>query len=381
MYLADSLRTIASGLDDTHPLMASAHLRYMRHRARDVLDRFDLIAFTRSAMAMAADLRIDTPERLEGIAEAVFRDPRRVFIEAPYVERLDAFKGIRGFPHVELPEGRYNPAKVGLAIEVYGQGRGRIGVLWNFSKKLAASGGPLLPPGARTKLAREAEVEMSRFGVGMAFIEVDAGGAGGLTRAAFEARYSTGDQSLAAIRHAVARLDIGPGARAERQRLNEAWRLYRLNQISRINPDPDAVDAVMEFSQVSGQSIDAIIENAERDLDGEIIYAIALLAALEADQGGLEHQVRAAAPARRARQVSRRDLPTDRLSVVHLRLGDRELERAVAKTGRDGTGSGAPRIRHPVRGHLFRARNGKIVYRRPHWRGSLDGKRITRVSR
>ncbi len=77
------------------------------------------------------------------------------------------------------------------------------------------------------------------------------------------------------------------------------------------------------------------------------------------------------------------------VSLVTLNLTDKDLERAYATprqdlgpSGRDEQRQkGSPRSRHPVRGHLFLARNGKITWRKPHWRGSVIKTSLTRVVR
>ena len=139
MFLADLMRLATESPSlgrkvDGRPLPLNGQA-YFRWQAERILDSFDLYAFTASALAVSADLRIDSPDRFEGIAEAVFSRPRRVFIEANSAERLARLRTMRGFPKmVPRPEHRHEPDRVGLAIEVIEPGKAVIDVVWCFGR-------------------------------------------------------------------------------------------------------------------------------------------------------------------------------------------------------------------------------------------------------
>lgn len=391
MFLADKLRLATSGISDDHQVCASRMVAYTRMRAGEILEHCDIFAFTRSALAVAADLRIDTPDRLEAIAEAVLDRPRRVFLEAPHDDRRDMLSTMRGFVPTDLPEGRFDPARVGLEITCHGNGRARVSSIWSFGKNsMSRVERKMIEGMGSTRLEREAISELLRVGTTVCNIEIDMSLSSGLSLKEFEARLGAGDAEARQFRRVagdmLARGPRGPGA-SERDKVFEGWRAYRLNQISRMSIDERGQEGILHVAATSGRSVDQVMSDAERDLDGEVVYALAMLAALEVEGRGIARQERPARPARRAtRKVSRKDIDVDRLAVLSLNISDhammREIEKGAAALS-DGpvgkTGGGKARVRHPVRGHLFRARNGKIVYRKPHWRGGRVAKAITRV--
>jgi len=388
VFLADSLRLVARGLPMAHPLMSSMALKHNRDRAARVDTGYEKIGFSRSAMAVAADLRMDNPERMENVARAVLDKPRRIFVEAEYAARVDCFSRMRGFPRVELPEGRYLPARVGLEIDVHGNGRATIGSIWNFPRRLARMehDAVLQMSRAATRLEREALAELSRMGAGLCVIEVDVtAAAGGLTQQEFVELFEAEDPAVARERRAAARLATVAGRDlTPRGRALEGWRLYRLNRMCRARAAADSEPAMRELADIFPGGMDQVWRNAERDLDGEIIHALAFLAALEAGPAALQVETRELrAPRRNRRPVAPGDLGVDRLSVMSMRISDVAIARYFSRPApAEGEAAGRPRVRHPVQGHLFRARNGLMVYRRPHWRGGVtpDAKnRILRV--
>lgn len=382
MFLADSMRIIVDGLSDDHPFFQSENLRYMRDRAGEVLNGYDLVAFSSSALSVASDLRIDTPDRLENIARAVFQKKRRVWLEASYDERERAFANMEGFRETPMPDGRYTPHRVGLSVDCQGDGKASIGVIWNFSRKQAKGNLDALKHAGRTKLEKEAEREMTRLGVGMCLIEVDLSKEGGMPASEFQQKYIDGHPDVSRLKKDFERTSSDWATGTPKQRAREAWRHYRLNQITAAQLDPKSKAAAAELMRISNRGPEDVIKDAERDLDGEIIYALAMLAALDVEQGTLVRDEREARPARREKKVSPRDVGADQLSVLSLNISDKELLKRISEgtVPRPASAAGqAARVRHPVRGHLFRARNGKIVYRRPHWRGGLIKKTITQL--
>jgi len=389
MYLADSLRLAASGVPEGSEVCATPMVAYTRMRAREILETCELFAFTRSALAVAADLRVDTPERLEAIAEAVLRRPRRVFLEAPHLDRRDMLSTLRGFVQTDLPAGRYDPARVGLDIDCKGDGRARISSIWSFGRaSISRRERRLLEGLGRTRLERDAIGELLRLGTTVCSIDVDLSRSDGLSLEAFNARLAAGDPEARTFCRVagemLARGPRGPGA-TERDRIFEGWRAYRLNQVSTMAIDNRGREGILHLAAASGRGIDAVMTDAERDLDGEVVYALAMLAALEIEGREIRRKERAAVSGRgEGRRVSRRDIDTDRLAVLSLDISDRAMMREIEKGAAAGRGDpgkavGGKRVRHPVRGHLFRARNGKIVYRKPHWRGGRIARTITRV--
>lgn len=100
--------------------------------------------------------------------------------------------------------------------------------------------------------------------------------------------------------------------------------------------------------------------------------AFSAMLALDAPEIRRERRGTGAAPG-----ISETRDSDDRLSVVTLRLSDPALHRAYTGEGRAPPHSGP--ARHMVRGHMFLARNGKMTWRRPHWRGDPSKRVLRRV--
>lgn len=375
MFLADlmrlSLESPPLGRQGAVPAL-SAGQTYFRWQADRILSDFDLYAFTPSALAVSADLRIDTPDRFERIAEAVFSTPRRVWIEADATERLSRLQTMRGFPKtLPRPEHRKEPERVGLAVEIIEPGKAIIDVVWCFGASTIRSVSRELHSivGHMTALQKKALDAELRIGSSPSHLLID------MTR------------HLPVSREDFARLAQKPEmalfaqyfrrTHGEEPTLDDLWHLYRLNQIGRVEPRENALVYLNEMRTYAPDRNP--IEEARADFDGEITFAIALLAALDAGEGALSVSWRPGQPSRKGtgqRKVSPNDLATDRLATVTMNISDAVLIRTLAAEHINGEPAGpldgdrrrGP-VRHAVRGHLFRARNGKLVYRKPHWRG------------
>ena len=399
MYLVDVFRLILAGSDpdrNVPPGAASENVRFFRGLMDTVLDDgTQRVTFASSALAMGADVRIDTPDRLEGLAAAVFAEPRTIFLEAGHRARDSALGAIRGFFRTPLPPGRSDPERVGLLVHAPGDGTALIDVLWTFPRATVRKGMAGWSPGGRTRLERSAAEAVMRTGASLARLRVDLGAGLGLSRADFGARLEAGDRAARAMAdmpfiHSRAE-EVGaaagpPGSAgraraAARVRVTEAWRAFRFSEIAWAEPHPAAAAAAVESAAVSGRDVDAVFEDAKRDLDGEFVFALALLAVWDARAPALERTERPARPpSPRARPVSPRDLPIDPMRVVSLDVSgfSPDMRAALSPEVAEKGGTRARR-RHFVRGHLFRARSGHIVWRAGHFRGQGTGSTLTRA--
>lgn len=395
MYLADRMLRVARRLDGGALVASSPNAGYMVSTSRKIVENYELYAFERSALAAAADLRIDTPERLEAVFEAVLRQPRRIFMEALHQDRAEILSSMRGFPIQDLQPGRSHPQRVGLAVDIQGAGRARIEVLWNFAPRdvtLPLSRADLID---YPKAERDAIIDLTVMGVAFNCIQVDLSARAGLPRDVFEmlaADEAKGDEKLAELLRAARRI-VGPGEGKAWQRrvITEAWRMARLNEYCSMDAQDGAILAAAEVGAATGRSAWDVISDARSDLDGEVIHAVAMLSLLEVDTPDIARRFRKTPQpvATRKQRPGRRKqgaAPDDRfapLSIVTLNFSDEALERSYSRgeMAPAGTGNGGKRARHMVRGHLFRARNGKMVYRRPHWRGSAPRPVLHKVRR
>jgi hypothetical protein len=390
MFIADRLLKMSTELKG-HSMIEGGESTGRILRAADrILEGFELFTFERSALHAGSDLRIDTPDRFEQVASAVFDRPRRVFMEARQIDRQSCLAGMKGFPTILLKPGLHDPERVGIAVDVKGEGRARIDVLWSFSpRKHGLKLDKRTAPGISAEM-RKAMTNLAVVGFGLHHIEIDLSRKTKLSRADFEAaaRSTVGrpENIDACLRSAATILEErgAPIKGRSEAIIHEAWRLMRINDICTVKTDQDALRAARETAEIRGVGVDHVLMEAGADMDGEIIYAIAMLALLEARSEEIVKRPRDdPQPAQRSRRRSEGNDAAHQakgLSIISMRL-DNETDAALYQStpGEPLKEGGKARTRHVVRGHLFRARNGHLVYRKRHWRGSLAGKRIHRV--
>lgn len=372
MYLCDKMKAISDCLDDNVGFMQqSAFLRWMRGKMIDVLENADLYIFERSALSAAGALRMGDPDRIDAMLEAVLDEPRRIFVECSYRQRQDEMFSLHGHIRERVPEGRFEPQRVGLDIEILAPGKARIQPYWCFPKHMVEG----LPPEAgANRLVREASAALMTMGISFGFIEVDISKGERISLEQFRKKVAAGGIDPAIERSA--RVVLGPGEHGDEDLLNAAWREFRLNIHSGYGFDETARAAVVENVMASGQDVEEVITASQRDLDGELIFAIAMLAVIRArrDSEAFDLSERPARPRRAVKRPRLQDMGLPKVSIMSL----------TPSRGRAGSGpgvqrKGSKRVRHAVRGHLFLARNGRMVFRRPHFRGSLEAPRARRV--
>lgn len=337
------------------------------------LEDRELYAFSRSALNAAADLRIDTPDRVDRLALAVLSTERRLFIEADASDIASINDNLRG---LLAPMSSPPPAKTrwGAFIDIEGNGKARFELVAMqpretlrkdpaMAELLRLSRGieGRLGPSAQAALALDfphwrADIDISRH-IGM-------------SRGEFEKALSR----ISTSHDPVARFGIEEAARAsgvrERDRIiSDTWRALRFRDILRVLPRDENV------SPGPQEKLEALRAG---------LPIIAMLAVLAAEGGDIS-----SAPRKRAERKSSAGAgpgagPASDLRIVTLNLEDRDLQRIY--DGQDAGSSGQAkspadhgRVRHPVRGHLFLARNGKMTWRKPHWRGSLERPLLHRV--
>lgn len=352
-----------------------------------------LYAFERSALNAAADLRIDTPDRLDRLTEAVLNTPRRIFLECRGSDRDVVAANLRGVldTRSRQPEAldriQGYGERWGAFIDVLGQGRLRFRGIYTRPKSYLRNGAPAAIANLVDQAPKPLRPALERalaFDVSPAWTSLDTHRRVGMSKTEFDQalqRMSGGDEIFNTV-HRLLHPDIGPRDRTSL--VDAGWRLMRFRDLLRQEP----------IAPSNGQSLLHTLSSLTYDhaslalQDGILI--IALLAVLEADSADIRRTPRASPTPRAALQkgkrVQSRPQLAPGLSVVTLNLEDRDLH--ALYSGRTSTlapspsetgAAGTPRVRHPVRGHLFLARSGKFVWRRPHWRGSLEKAQIHRV--
>lgn len=390
-YLADTLHSLSLiSIPRRNPVLQSGpwgeFLTMTRDKGRDLKDRA-LYTFGLSALNAAADLRIDTPERLERLANAVLDEPRQLFIEANLGHLNAITQGLRGFFDTAGAPVSTSPDRWGAFVDILGEGRMRFQTLRLLPDRGAID---LDTTGRLDAGLRKLPAQLAnhcRFAACVGFdadlCNLDIHRRIGVARREFEvALERVSGASDPVITQARNRLEAATGVRERQRILDMAWRTTRFRDLLRMSPDPDI------------NPDNAVIRNLRSYAPSAghpaLIYGlpiIAMLAVLEANGDDIRAEARK--PSRESRATRKKhgepgDLAPG-LQVVTLNLADQGLQSIYEHHSAGAPGEsnppsgGTPRARHPVRGHLFVARNGRLTWRRPHWRGSLDKPALHRV--
>lgn len=357
----------------------------------------EIYSFTRKALLAASDLRVDSPERMERLVEAVTREPRRVFLEASMTDLLECLSDIRGFVRYEKDPRFTGSDRIGFRVDVDDQGIMSFRMLSLWSRERVAEWvgeRPQLREAVRHAPPKMRERVLARARLVSPHISglIDIRRHVGMSRAEFEQvleRAGQGDEMLSEARSEIA---AAGGSRQATAALDLFWRMSRFRDIVTVMPEEGRPP---ELAAEQIMSLPADLVSPMRIG----LHVIAMLAILSADAreiafyrpGDLGSSDRRSESAASGRPGT--DTPAGRdpssfgprdIRVVSLNVDIPERnapgDTSPAADHHPDHGSGAPRTRHPVRGHLFLARNGKIVWRKPHWRGSLEKPVIHRVT-
>jgi hypothetical protein len=387
-YIADALYTLGHTplprkISDLNP-EAVSYLQGMKAVAGKLEDR-ELYAFDASALRAASDLRIDTPERVDRLVSAVFSEPRSLFFEADVAERDEAMRSLRGFfGHLQ---GSRKPAqRFGVFVDILGGGRAIIQPVWMHKRDVWKESSSL---GAMANEFRKLPTSMHRgmqHGLSLAVSPkvglMDISRHVGMARSEFDYvldRAKVGfDPLLDRAKNAV---DNAEGVRASGRAKDDFWRMVRFRDIVATQ---DAKD--LHLGSI-GADIHRLYPSSMFDPLELGLHVIAMCAVLKADSDDIAHQPRSRASQKKPSEKHGAQIAGTKkakgLSVVSLKIMDEGLQRfydsGVSYDPAPGATSSA-RARHPVRGHLFLARNGKLTWRKPHWRGSMEGATLRRVT-
>lgn len=222
-------------------------------------------------------------------------------------------------------------------------------------------------------------------------IEIDLTKRTDMEYAEFVRRFEKGDPTCIYFHKAAVESGVNESSSSI---LRHAWNLTRLNSLAEAKIDRRAYPHLTELMRQAGATTEAetsqLLETLRSDLDGEIVFALSMAAALEIKDIDLSLRRERHVPPLRKQVMSRKRKggeidesgPQPRLGVVSLNLTRDIVQELYAESSAPRArtdGAGTPKTRHPVRGHLFLARNRKIVYRKPHFRGSIKGNYVSRV--
>jgi len=419
-YIADRLYLLAEELESRSfnkamsegvPDYASRAVKDVREDLLDLQGR-ELFAFARSALNAAADLRIDTPERLDRLSAAVLETPRRIFIETHGPDRSLVAGNLRGFLPARvqskdrqgvwaetLPGGRpeRSPSgqiegygeRWGVFIDVLGGGKARFRSVYTrpklWMRKSASYRDLDIMIESLPKPMRSATRRAFAFDFSPNWFLIDMRRHVGMSRQEFgNALERIGPGVDPILDNAKEKLRDASGPREKASIADAAWRLSRFRDLIRQEPLTDG-----QKSSVMRSLSSSLMSHKALSLpDG--VTLIALLAVLEAESSDIRKTPRdrkTRSPRGAGKSLAGKGRPfAEGLSVVTLNIEDRDLneiyQRGLAPTEGGKTqhaSDSSGRARHPVRGHLFMGRGGKLVWRRPHWRGSLEKAQIKRV--
>jgi hypothetical protein len=390
-YIADSLHRISQlpPKAATSPAMSS-YLGGLRPFAAK-LSEYEVFAFSPSAMRAASDIRIDTPDRIDRIVEAVLHTPRRVFLECDVASRDGAMQGLRGFfGHIQAS--RYPARRFGVFVDILGEGRATIQPVWMHDKVVAKSSERLV--------AAHKQISELRGGLSSRVSEslllaasptigsIDLKKHVGISKAEFDmatAHAAKGFDPL--LDRGRQEASEAPSKTAENAVWARYWRMMRFRDIVRSETTDDPMPGPI------GAAVRDLYPEAMFEPLEEGLHVIAMLALLEVDSSDFGREYRKKVLGKRQgtgnpKVIHSSENAEERLSIVSMNIQDRGLQQlydegagvgsSASPTGQSYSHDG--RARHPVRGHLFLARNGKMTWRVPHWRGSVEASVIHRVT-
>ena len=351
----------------------------------DLVRGRELYSFTQKALRAAADLRVDTPERMERLISAVTRTPGRLLLEANTVDLVEILSNIRGFIDPGIAMSIAPSDRTAFAVEITKEAIVTFSVVRFIAQESADQ---IIDATGLRALARELPTSLKdalhlrgRVITSGLSAKLDIRRHVGISRQEF-------DQVIEHARHGDtmldrARSDIAAksGMRERAQASDAWWRMTRLRDLIDVTPD----------GRERGSVEHVFAATLDRELADPVrigLHLIALLAILTAEAREISFYPRGQDPdgdagERNATAIKRKpdtQRPTEpgQFRVVSLNI-DLPTQTSGHEPGGSERESGA-RARHPVRGHLFLARNGRLVWRKPHWRGSVDHAVIHRVT-
>lgn len=357
--------------------------------ATAISDR-EIYAFDRSAINAASDLRIDTPERLERLVEAVLRSPRRIFIESSLEDLPLVGVGMRGvLGQSEMSSKKGSGLRWGAVVDVAGEGRASFRLVFGFPR-----GWWKTEPESQSFRDQMMDwpKSMKTWAEGVFDVKMEAESYSfdvtrktGLSKSEFtRALEKIKGSSDPIFQHANRELSNEAGARARAKIVDSAWQALRFRDLVR-GESVEADDRML--ARVQSRFLDLGRDHASLAFGLPIVAMLALLQANSSDimvtprKRGVRKQT-----SRSGARISQDKNISDDLRVVTLNLEDRDLQGLYESSGKSNTRAHGGenedtggRVRHPVRGHLFLARNGKMTWRKPHWRGSLEQATLRKV--
>ncbi len=331
---------------------------------RSVLDDYELFAFDQSALVPASDIRTDNHRGLLGIAGHVTRRPRRLFIECSQSD-LEITMPQFEFDYALPPEertGRYGIIKRrGVVMDIHGNGTCTIQTI-NRSE-FETEKRRMLKEGLSREEANFIS-NMVQLSPSMGEIKVDMNRALEVTREEFVSELPK-DLSNAEIETEWARYQVDERfwAQTSKTTLNTEYE-------GGFRPLEDHMVELIGIFQ-AGIAMAAVLELKDTELTPRPVV-------LPRKTGsGIKRRVQDGTnviQGSRKRSISIVTMHLSEEILISMRNREDRVPKDPSPERR-----GTPRALHYVRGHLFLARNGQIVYRKPHFRGRAGLRTLTKA--
>ncbi len=397
MFLCDTIAHVVDAASDrefrqTMDLIpGSESMRRVLGLGGVILREYDLFTFDRSALIAAGDLRIDKQMGLEAIGDMIFQKRRKIYIEADYADRQLAFSKIPTITTRQSPLVG-DPVRIATLLDIHGEGKATLRLMWSTPARDGVVLDRTLIETLNIKKGLQKDLKkLSVLNAAMFKVDVDMSAKCQISLQEFEQECEVEGTRANLILLDHGRIRGGDQGQKNRSTvIREAYDLFRLNSICSIEFDEAARQSFIELASNVPLPPEQVRDTLMSDLDGEIVFAMAMGALLEIDDLKIEN--------RKERIVKHREVggkkktfktpintgPRPKLSVVNLNLSHDIVDAIyrpisykdnlmISLNNRQGP------VLHPVRGHMFKARNGKIVYRAAHWRGKDVERRLTRV--
>lgn len=356
-----------------------AHQTSVYRKIRDADARYD---FTESALAMASDLKISTPEGLFQTLQSVLREPKTIWIEAQDALRRKHLNTLRNTIIRPLAEDESLPNRVGLLLHIGEPGLATVRVIWDGpNEKIGKQRAQTIAQGQyRTQLQFDALTQRCSLVVNPLLSVLDVRSTPKfLTKEEFKA--SAQDPSHPDY-EAHSAIWNGAGYKfgrniTDEERIKIAYWTYAVNLTNqgfgREQVDEDYIDFLSRGSETRRK---AIISETIDNAASEVANLVAMLAVLESERSPdiLHVETRKGRPTQKKAKKAK-DAGLDPVRTLTMNVSSdirKAYENSPQGVSEGGSTDHGGRVRHFVRGHYFWARNGLLTYRVPHWRGSVD---------
>ena len=315
----------------------------------------EIFVLERSALEMAADLRIGSASRLRSLLNVVLHKDRNIYLEFNMKEfdasvlKANPFAIDVDHPRKDAVEGD----RFGVIVRIK---NGEARMTAAFSHKPSPDSiswrrqlSSVLPLPLKRDMTILSTMQPYAFDI--------------VVRAPFTDRSNVTDLKIISLNY-----EIGKS-----KKVNDFYKEY--GNLFNYIADDEAHKIIGISNKIMGDQY--IQETMRQAIEEWGLYApgiIACIAMLAVDDNFLKTEKRDASRANVSRRKEQRMPLHDGVSVVRVALQDLGIRKIYEGRARVGDPSLSRRSpgRHPVRGHLFASRSGKVVFRRPHFRGDRD---------